>query len=130
MSERANPERRRVVVSAIPDLLLATRVADCARTAGIEIVPAALDEIATRCHERHPDLVLVDLAAAGDPAVAIAALRAEAGFADLALVGFYPHVHDQLRVAALAAGATHVLPRSAFTSKLAEVLAGTFPPPR
>jgi CheY-like chemotaxis protein len=121
---------RRVVMAVIPELLFATRVAEAARASGIEYRSAPLAALAERCRERRPDLVLVDLTAAGDPAAAIAGLRATPDLDDLPIVGFYPHVHDHLRVTALAAGATHVLPRSAFTAKLPEVLAGTFPAPR
>jgi NADH:ubiquinone oxidoreductase subunit 6 (subunit J) len=39
-------------------------------------------------------------------------------------VGFYPHVDRALREAALAAGVDQVLPRSAFTVRLAALLAG------
>ena len=121
---------RRVVMAAIPELLFATRVAETARLAGVDFVSSSFGALVERCRERRPDLVLVDLAAPGDPMAAIAALRATPGLADLPVFGFYPHVHDHLRVAAIAAGATTVLPRSAFTSKLPEVLAGTFPAPR
>ncbi|MFI5372480.1 MAG: hypothetical protein ACHQ52_13050 [Candidatus Eisenbacteria bacterium] len=123
--DERSPRRR--VMAAIPDLLLATRVAETARVAGIELVVVPLAELAERAREHPPDLVVVDLAAAGDPAGTIAALRAEPGLATLPVVGFYPHVHDALRRAAMAAGATHVVPRSAFSTKLAEVLAGSFP---
>lgn len=122
--------RRREVLAAIPELLFATRVAEAARAAGVGYSSVPLAALGERCRERRPDLVLVDLTAPGDPAAAIAELRATPGLAEVPVIGFYPHVHDHLRVAALAAGATHVLPRSAFTAKLAEVLAGTFPPRR
>ncbi len=119
--------RRREVLAAIPELLFATRVSEAARLAGVGFTNVALTRLAVEAAERRPDLVLVDLTAPGDPAAAIAALRAVPELASLRVIGFYPHVHDGLRVAALAAGATAALPRSAFTSRLGEVLAGTYP---
>jgi CheY-like chemotaxis protein len=114
------------VYAVIPDLLFATRVTETARSAGIELVHVPLAELTTRVGERRPDRVIVDLTLP-DAAATIGSLRAQPGLANLPIVGFYPHVDDALRRSALAAGATHVLPRSAFTTKLAEVLAGAFP---
>jgi hypothetical protein len=39
-------------------------------------------------------------------------------------VGFYPHVDQETRRAAEAAGVDDVLPRSTFTARLAELIAG------
>jgi CheY-like chemotaxis protein len=115
------------VIAVIPDLLFATRITETARAAGIELLHVSLADLAARVAERWPDRVVLDLTVP-EAAPAIAALRATPGLGDLSIVGFYPHVDDALRRAALAAGATHVLPRSAFTTKLAEVLTGAFPP--
>ena len=121
-----SPGTRPLVIAVVPDLLFATRISETARTAGIELEHVPLAELAARVAERGPDRVVMDLTVP-DPTATIAALRGQPGLAGLAIVGFYPHVDDALRRSALAAGATHVLPRSAFTTKLAEVLAGTFP---
>jgi CheY-like chemotaxis protein len=120
------PGARPLVIAAVPDLLFATRITETARAAGIELVHVPLAELAARVAERRPDRVIVDLTAP-DAVATIGALRAQPALVDLPIVGFYPHVDDALRRAALAAGATHVLPRSAFSTKLAEVLAGSFP---
>jgi hypothetical protein len=117
---------RSFVIAVIPDLLFATRVAETARATGTELQIVPLAELAERVVGRPPDRVVVDLTAP-QAAATIAALRSRADLADLTIVGFYPHVDDVLRRAARDAGATHVLPRSAFTTKLAEVLAGSFP---
>jgi CheY-like chemotaxis protein len=117
---------RPLVVAVIPDLLFATRVGETARAAGIELAVVPLAELTDRVTARRPDRVVLDLTTPG-AAAAIAALRAKPDLADLPIVGFYPHVDDALRRAALAAGATHVLPRSAFTTKLGDVLTGMFP---
>jgi CheY-like chemotaxis protein len=69
-----------------------------------------------------PDLVIVDLTSAGDPLALVRALKTTPETRPVPLVGFYPHVEGALREAALAAGADRVLPRSAFTARLAELL--------
>lgn len=121
-----SPGPRPLVIAVVPDLLFATRITETARTAGIELEHVPLAELAARVARRRPGRVIVDLTVP-DAAATIAALRSMPGFADLTITGFYPHVDDALRRAALAAGATHVLPRSAFATKLEEVLEGTFP---
>jgi CheY-like chemotaxis protein len=122
MSERTS---RPLVIAVIPDLLFATRVGETARAAGIELAVVPLAELADRVTARRPDRVVLDLTTPV-AAAAIAALRATPDLADLPIVGFYPHVDDALRRAALAAGATQVLPRSVFTAKLVQVLTGAF----
>ena len=71
-----------------------------------------------------PDLIVLDLQAPGDPLTLARALKADPGTAGLEIVGFYSHVEQALREAALAAGVDHVLPRSAFTARLPALLAG------
>ena len=44
---------------------------------------------------------------------------------ELRVVGFYSHVDQATREAALASGVDDVLPRSAFTARLPAILAGT-----
>jgi CheY-like chemotaxis protein len=80
---------------------------------------AALEQ----CRALAPDLVILDLHASGALDLA-RSLEADAATRAIPLVGFYSHVDQALREAALAAGVDRVLPRSAFTAKLAEILAG------
>ena len=116
--------RARTVVSVVPDLLTATRIAATARQLQIVLVTARSEEALEVCRRLRPDLILVDLEAEADPTELIRALKQDPETRPLALLGFYAHVHNSLRESALAAGADRVLPRSAFTRKLAELLAG------
>ena len=66
---------------------------------------------------------IVDLHAPG-ALDAVRALRSAPGGDDASVIGFYSHVDQALRAAALEAGVTSALPRSAFTARLPELLRG------
>jgi CheY-like chemotaxis protein len=114
----------RRVLSVVPDLFFATRIATVAQSLGVELVAGEPATAAARAAETRPDLIVVDLHAAGDPVAAIRAIRADPATRALRIVGFHSHVNEAIRDAALAAGADLVLPRSQFTVRLAALLAG------
>jgi len=112
----------RRVVAVVPDLFFAARIMATARHAGAVVRMAEPAAALAACRAAPPDLVIVDLHAAGDPLALVRALKADAATAAVPVVGFYSHVDTALRDAATAAGTDHVLPRSAFTVKLPELL--------
>lgn len=114
---------RRQVVIAVPDLFFATRIVETARVRAVEVAACAPAQLAERCRTAMPDLAIVDLHAPGN-LDAVRALRREPATRDLRVVGFYSHVDGATRAAALESGVTDVLPRSAFTARLAAILAG------
>jgi CheY-like chemotaxis protein len=118
----------RLVLFTAPDLLTASRIEETARAAGIEARAVAGESLPAACRERPPDLVVIDLTAPGDPPGWIRAIKLDPATAAVPVLGFYPHVRDELRRSAMAAGADRVLPRSAFVSRMAAWLAGTGPP--
>lgn len=113
---------RRVVV-VVEDLFFATRIAATAARIGVavEAVPAARALEACRAGA---DLVIVDLHGPGDPLGLLRALEADPATREVPVLGFHAHVDRELAAAAAAAGADRVLPRSAFTVKLVEILKG------
>lgn len=119
-SDPAAPARR--VLAVVTDLFFGTRIAETARGLGIELRACRPDRALETARATGPALAIVDLTAAGDPAAAIAALRGDPATAGVPVVAFYPHVETALRDRAVAAGATHVMPRSAFNARLAALL--------
>jgi CheY-like chemotaxis protein len=73
------------------------------------------------CAVEQPRLVIADLQATGI-LDAVRDLRGDPKTAAVRIVGFYSHVEVATRDAALAAGVSEALPRSAFTARLAELL--------
>jgi CheY-like chemotaxis protein len=111
--------RRRVLV-VVPDLFFATRIAATAEHLGVAIHASDAASATEGCGAEPPDLVILDLHGPGALDVARALKAGEATRA----IPLVAHVDRELRVAALAAGVDQVLPRSAFTAQLPEILAG------
>jgi len=118
------PTGRRVLVMVVPDLFFATRIAETARTAGVTLVACRAGEALEVCRAERPDLLIVDLQGRDDPIAVVCVLKADPALREIPVVGFYSHVDQETRRAAEAAGVDPVLPRSAFTTRLAELVTG------
>lgn len=112
----------RHVLLVVPDLFFAARIREAAATLGVSVIEASADGAAATAGSLESALAIVDLAAGAPAAETVRALREAAP--GLRILGFHSHVDVQAREAALAAGADEVLPRSAFTRRLGEVLGG------
>lgn len=117
------------VVSVLHNLFFATRIEATGRQAGVGVTTVRPEAAVAKCRELSPRLILLDLEAPKDAGALIRDLKAEPTLTASRIVGFYPHVMDELRKAALAAGIDAVMPRSAFTNRLHEVLTGEPLPP-
>jgi CheY-like chemotaxis protein len=115
-------ERR--VVAVVPDLFFATRIAGSAARLGVALEQPGPGDALEVIRRHPPDLVLLDLHATGEPLALARALRADPATRSVPIVGFYAHVDQALRTAALAAGVDQALPRSAFTARLPALLTG------
>jgi DNA-binding NarL/FixJ family response regulator len=109
------------VLLVVPDLFFAARIRETAGALGLEVTETSPAAAAAAARALGPVLVIVDLHAVPAAAETVRALRAAAP--QLTIVGFHPHVEVDARDAALAAGADRMLPRSAFTRQLADLLA-------
>ena len=118
----------RRVIAIVPDLFFATRIAATAKALGVDLALAPLVRAADIIAAAPPALVLLDLHAPGEPLALVRALKADASTASIPVVGFYSHVETALRTSALAAGIDAALPRSAFVTRLAGLLAGEVDP--
>ena len=112
------------ILVVVPDLFFRTRIESTASRLGASAQYATLEETLERCRSEPPDRLILDLHAAGDPLSIVRALRAGESTRGIEVVGFYSHVDQDLRTAALKAGVNRVMPRSAFTRNLAEILGG------
>jgi CheY-like chemotaxis protein len=114
----------RRVIAVVPDLFFATRIAGAAARLDVALEQPDPAEALAAIRRAPPDLVILDLATPGDPLALALSLRADPSTRAVPIVGFYPHVDGALRARALAAGLDQVLPRSAFTARLAAILEG------
>ena len=109
----------RTVLAVVPDLFFATKIAATAKVAGVQLELVPHQRALARANEPGAALVLLDLHAP-DAVALVSALKS--AHPALPVVGFFSHVEVALRQAALAAGADAALPRSAFVSRLPELL--------
>jgi len=116
------PER---VFALVPDLFFMTRIGETAAQLGIVVEELRPDRAITACRNQPPDLLLVDLESKGDPFELVRVLKANDETRGIRIVCFYPHVRQELGEAGRRAGADLVLPRSAFSVRLPELLGGS-----
>jgi len=121
------PLTNRCVVAAIPDLFFAARVKEVARASGTSLVLTAAGHVPEVAEVRKPQLVILELGGSAEVLDAARELKANPATRAIRVVGFYSHVDQETRRAAEAAGVDLVLPRSAFTARLAELMAGAAP---
>lgn len=119
MSERA-------IVVAVDDMFFAAKI----RATGDALkVPLRFarkaEEIIGAAREENPSLIIFDLHAGRlNPFEAARELKADEQLRHIRLLGFFSHVQTELEQQARDAGFEQVMPRSAFTRKLAEILQG------
>jgi CheY-like chemotaxis protein len=108
------------IVALMDDLFFQMKVAETAKHLGVEFKVAANGQVLAGMLEPPTKLVIVDLNSRNDPVATIALLRAT--HTELPVVAFLSHVQTELAAQARAAGSTEVMPRSAFTQNLANIL--------
>ncbi|HRX85010.1 MAG TPA: hypothetical protein P5572_08330 [Phycisphaerae bacterium] len=110
-------------VAVITDLIFRSRIELAARAAGAAVATVTSARgLAPRLAEGNVRLVIVDLDLPEDDVTAAIDAARAAGVERI--VAYYPHVQKDLAERAKTAGATLVLPRSAFVAQLPELLAG------
>lgn len=110
----------------VDDMFFASKIRGAAESAGRQVERVkSLDQIETDLAASPPLLFIVDLNSDRlDPLGAIALIKSKSELASAPVIGFLSHVQVDLKRRAEEAGCDHVLPRSLFTQKLAEIVSG------
>ena len=116
----------RRVIAAVSDMIFASKIRGTAEALNVTVNFArSEDSLFDAAKTDVPSLFILDLhAARPDPFAVAARLKADEQLRDVPIVAFFSHVEVELRRRALDAGIEHVLPRSAFTMRLPEILSG------
>lgn len=119
---------KRWVLVLVDDLFFAAKIRTTAEHLGIMVVFPRSREAFDEAWKQHaPALVVVDLhLQREDPFLLASSLKADERLRETPLVGFFSHVQVELQRRAEEAGFDRVLPRSAFTKRLPEILQGQF----
>lgn len=122
-------EKDRVAV-LVDDMFFAAKINSAAEACGRKIERVKSREQLEALRTDPPSLVIIDMNSDRlDPIEAIRYLKTQAELNAVPIVGFVSHVQTDLIRSAQTAGCDYVLPRSAFTKMLIEIVAGNLPAP-
>jgi len=109
----------------VDDMFFASKINGAAAAAGREVVRLRTQEQLEQLVTAPPQLVIIDLKAERlDPTQSIAFLKSSDALRAVPVVAFTSHVQTETISRAQAAGCDVVLPHSAFTQMLPEIVAG------
>jgi CheY-like chemotaxis protein len=113
-----------MILAALDDLLFRSRIGAAASGVGAPVQFArTAEEVVGMAAQSMPSLLLLDLnCRAFDPIALLGRLKGAPILAGIRVVGFVSHVQSDLIAAARGAGIDEVLARSAFVSRLPELL--------
>ena len=117
----------RNIIAVVDDLFFASKIRGTAEALGVTVTFARnldvlLDAV---CHDQ-PALIICDLHSQKvDPMELAKQLKADEQLRSIPLLGFFSHVQTELRNNAELAGFDRVIPRSAFSKDLGEILSRT-----
>ncbi len=116
----------RTVIAVVDDLFFASKIRGTAEQLGIAVsFPRASEALIEAALRDQPALVICDLHATRiDPIELAKRLKADEQLCSIPLLGFFSHVQTDLQHQAEKAGFDRVMPRSAFTKHLADILTG------
>ena len=116
------PDRVAILVD---DMFFTAKINGAAAESGRQIERVKSREQLEGLDANPPSLVIIDLNSDRlDPLETIAYLKSSAELSAVPIVSFVSHVQTDLIRAAQAAGCDYVLPRSAFTQMLVEIVSG------
>ena len=116
----------RTVVAAVDDMFFASKIRATGEHLGVQVkfvrnLNAALES----ARGEIPSVVIADLHSERcDPLQLAREFKSDENLKSVPLVGFFSHVDTALHDAAQQAGYDKVMPRSAFTNNLAQILNG------
>jgi DNA-binding NarL/FixJ family response regulator len=115
-----------MILCAVDDLMFATKITTAAKSLQRPVAfERNADRLVDRVREERPSLVIFDLNSSKlRPLEAIQAIKGDAELHATRTLGYVSHVQADLIAAARRAGCDEVLARSAFSSRLGEILQG------
>ena len=113
-----------MILAIVDDLMFTSKIKTAASRLGVAVAFArSSEEALVEMRTEPPALVILDLnSRRGDPLATVASMKRDPALASIRTIGFVSHVQADLIDAAREAGVDDVLPRSAFTARLPEIL--------
>ncbi len=116
----------RIIIAVVDDLFFASKIRGTAEQLGFTVsFPRSADALIEVALRQQPSLIICDLHSQRIDSIEMAKqLKADESLRSVPLLGFFSHVQTELQHQAEEAGFDRVLPRSAFTKQLSEILTG------
>jgi PleD family two-component response regulator len=116
------------IIAAVEDMFFAAKIRATAEHLKLSVrFSRSAESVLQMSLETKPRLIIVDLHTQQyDPFALACILKSRDDLRSVPLFCFYSHVQTELRRRAEEAGFDRVLPRSAFTKRLPEILAGEY----
>lgn len=112
------------VLAVVEDLFFTVKINEAAKRAGLGItfVKSEFDAL-EQARQQQPAVIILDINFQGvDPLNLIRKLKADDQTKRINLIGYLSHVQGELKLEAQQAGCDMVLPRSAFSQNLPQIL--------
>ncbi len=124
MSMQSQSERG--IVVGVDDMFFAAKISSAAEVVGTIITRLkSAAELIAHVERAGARLIIIDLNSASlDPIPTIRYLKSKASLRAIPIIGFLSHVQVELMKTAQEAGCDQVMPRSAFSKRLPELLSG------
>jgi CheY-like chemotaxis protein len=128
MSIRARTEGG--IIVGVDDMFFAAKINAAADAVSAKITRVkSAAELISLVEQTGARLIIIDLNSTRlDPIPTIRLLKSRTELKTIPVIGFVSHVQVDLMNAAREAGCDHVMPRSAFSNKLGELLSGRLEP--
>ena len=111
------------VLAVLEDLFFTVKINEAAKRAGLPITFVKSEHDALEQAKLHPALIIMDINFQRiDPLALIRKLKADEQTKGINLLGYLSHVQGELKVQAQEAGCDMVMPRSAFSQNLPQIL--------
>jgi len=116
----------RTIIAVVDDLFFASKMRGTAEQFGVAVKFARnVDALTEAARRDPPSLIICDLhSQKTDPIELAKLLKADEQLRSIPLLGFFSHVQTELQRQAEQAGFDRVMPRSAFSTHLVQILKG------
>jgi PleD family two-component response regulator len=119
MQKQAN----KMVVAVVSDLFFSAKINEAAKRAGIAVEYATEEKAVMEKAKAQPTLIIFDLNfEAVHPLKLIMKLKGNAELKHISLIGYLSHLQGELKQRAHESGCDMVMPRSAFSLNLPQIL--------
>ena len=111
------------VLAVLEDLFFTIKINEAAKRAGLPITFLKSEQDVLEHAKTQPALIIMDINFQGiDPLSLIRKLKADEQTKRINLIGYLSHVQGELKLQAQEAGCDMVMPRSAFSQNLPQIL--------